>query len=111
MATITDKFQLTENLIKDIPSHIVGAMELLEETVDDEYLVEADFILCKVIFADQRYTFIHGFPGDNPSGIFYLNNELIAKVGECIEHETELQEWYYDVTNGLMDFGIFKLDH
>ncbi len=59
----------------------------------DESLKNEDFIICDLEFSENnKYTFIHGFPGDNPAGMIYNDNSEIYE-------DTMFHKWYNEITH------------
>ena len=67
-----------EKLSKDL----MRQLALEKEDLDDERLLEQDFVVWEVEMEDIKFKFYHGFPGDNPVGVLVSMDEIIATVGE-----------------------------
>ena len=65
-----------------------------------EELRNSDYIIATVKFKGKEYTFIHGFPGDNPVGGFLDQNlNVVTAVGEGGPYdESSLSKWYDTLT-------------
>ena len=70
------------------------------EYEENEELRDSDYIIATVKFKGKKYTFIHGFPGDNPIGGFLDQNwNVVITVGEGGPYdESSLSKWYYKLT-------------
>ena len=70
------------------------------EYEENEELRNSDYIIATVKFEGKKYTFIHGFPGDNPIGGFLDQNwNVVTIVGEGGPYdESSLSKWYDKLT-------------
>ncbi len=69
------------------------------EYEEDEELRNSDYIIATVKFKGKEYTFIHGFPGDNPIGGFLDQNwKIVAVVGEGGD-KGSFSDWYNKLTD------------
>lgn len=50
---------------------------------------------------------IHGFPGDNPSGVIYHEDQVAAWIGEGCDENNPFGKWYMDLTNYSTDCSKF----
>jgi len=106
---IQTKRQMTMAILQSLPEDVVidSDLYLYEDYVEDDFLGEQEFIIVEMTYKGQTYTMIHGFPGDNPSGIIYnpASREIVARVGEGMTAETNLEKWYFNVTHDCMDYS------
>ena len=75
----------------------------LECYEDDEYLVESDYVIFDLEINTVKYTMIHGFPGDNPAGVIFNENESydIRNQGD---NKNEVYDWYNKTTENGSNF-------
>jgi len=80
----------------------------LSDYENDEHVKEQDWIIGDITFDGVAHIIIHGFPGDNASGIIY---DPVGKkyymIGEGMTEEDCLsapQMWYLQVTNHVMEW-------
>src|SRR4030042_3701432 len=97
--TLADPDRLGEDFWDDIG---------LTDYEDDEHVKQQDWIIGNITFDDVVYTIIHGFPGDNASGIIYNSNRKeYYMIGESMMEEdcqSVPQTWYLKETNDVSDF-------
>ena len=76
---------------------------------NSEELGDSDFIFGEIQVEETKYKFIHGFPGDNPSGLFYKsdNNDYEERilVGEGMNSSDHPAiKWYNETTQNGCKF-------
>lgn len=75
---------------------------------DDEQVRRSDWIIGEITFNEYKYTIIHGFPGDNASGIIYNStNKEYYIIGEGMMEKdcASVQgSWYIEITNDVTEF-------
>lgn len=92
----------------DLDTHPDSIKECLGDWMieSDRDCVESDCVLGELEYNGAAYSFIHGYPGDNPSGVIWNETEQFL-VGECEKQLTAdpVVTWYYALlaTNGLED--------
>ena len=93
--------------LDDIKIHFKEGDEYMDYFVEDDTnqnLVDQGYIIGTIKIDSIVYTIIHGFPGDNPQGIIF-NDSITCRVGECIDANGAIGEWYHKVTDGLSEFS------
>lgn len=102
--TLSDPNNLGEDFWDDIG---------LTDYENDEHVNSDDWIIGDVIFGEVVYTIIHGFPGDNASGIIYNSERKeYYPIGESIAEkdcQSAPQLWYLEATNDVTEFGSLIL--
>ncbi len=95
------KRQLTLEDISSLSDEIADIMCLDEEYQDNEYFQEQDFIIGILRHNDIEYSIIHGYPGDNATGIVFSGDTIIAHIGEgCDGDECDhFASWYASLNN------------
>ncbi len=101
--------QLTREFLKTIPKQVWETADLSDHPFDfldpsydqdeaDGYLINQDYVVCKLIYHRIDYIMLHGFPGDNPWGLIYRNDKIMAELGEGMSVNNELEDWYLSIT-------------
>lgn len=96
----------------DTIKYIVLRRWLIENNND---AVEMDCAIGTISYGDEVYSFIHGYPGDNPDGIIWNDKEEFH-VGEGLRNTSSdpVVDWYYQMleTNGTEDLfcNVLKSD-
>ena len=89
--------------VDDVASmqHIADYMCIVPDD-DNDSLKDSDFRMLS--FIDSPLKIVHGWPGDNSTGVIYdaLFN-VIKTLGECGEHTSDVEENVYD-KNSPYDF-------
>ena len=72
--------ELTEEYCETLSEEVIELLCLSSSPSDSDYelwMVEID---------GKVYKVIHGFPGDNPNGVFFIDNETYFQFGEGCEN-------------------------
>ncbi len=101
--TLEDYKNLPSNIFEEISDYLQGEND--EENA--EVIVEDNWIIGTVEIDNFTVNFIHGFPGDNPAGAFYLGQEFsfLGPSATSVFFASHL-EWYNRVTKD--DFSCFE---
>lgn len=72
-----------------------------EEAEINEALIESGYIIGELMIDGEKYTLIHGFPGDNPVGVFIDAEGKKTFVGEAIDTDFDVRPsvWYEETTD------------
>jgi hypothetical protein len=89
------ELKLPRNVIEDL---------CLQDYDDDQDLKDSGYVIGTLVYMDEEFMFIHGFPGDNPVGVIRNNSEY-HHVGELISEATAADDhplalWYDKITKG-----------
>ena len=82
-----------------------------EDQEVQEGLVRCDYEVWKVRIADDIFTVYHGFPGDNPLGVFVSPDGWI-QFGECREPDSTNQAftvfyaWYMAQSEQMCNYSF-----
>ncbi len=108
MSKITEIYQLTLDVTSIFPENFIDNICDDFSSYDDEGLRDQDFTYGKISSVDGILNFIHGFPGDNPSGVFYDDQfNIKARVGEGMDPINDFEKWYYDLTKEVTELNMF----
>ena len=108
----TDFRKLTLEDYKNLPPQIYEEIsDYLQGETDEEnaeVIREDNWIIGTVEIGGLRANFIHGFPGDNPAGAFYLGQEFcfLEASAKSVFFASHL-DWYVRVTKN--DYSAFEL--
>lgn len=99
MISILSKRQLVSQDLEVLDWNTVHNTLFIDDTDDIEYLFTHDYVWCEATKDDVKYIIIHGYPGDNASGVIIREAaplEIISSVGECMDRNNmdEWQIWY-----------------
>lgn len=95
----------------------------LENDIKDEYYLwededfdpeTLDLVVMNILIGDNQCTIYHGFPGDNPFGIFKSKEETF-RFGEGSNDEPNSEvgklflSWYINITKDMTDYSDFPV--
>jgi len=97
--SLINKRQLTSADIKKLDYDVVVNALFIDDIDDADYLIEQDYVWCELTKDGTNYIMIHGYPGDNSSGIIFKTDNpiiIIAHIGECMDSNNmnDWQKWY-----------------
>lgn len=81
---------------------------------DNESLAMEDYQTWTVEILGKIYNVIHGFPGDNPIGLFYKNDHAYYQFGEALSNNyndkvfTNFLKWYTEISKDLTDYEFIQ---
>lgn len=102
---ILKKQQVTRSIIGNISPYVLVDIKSdyflgCYDDKDDEYFVDQDFVYFTLRNGDKIYYMIHGFPGDNTSGIVFDEDGIIAWLDEDIDPKNPMNDfeaWYTEL--------------
>ena len=74
---------------------------------EDEELMEDNYVIGDIEINGKKYTMIHGFPGENASGVIYNQDEMhfVGQYIDAVEIDTIPLLWYSYVTRNGSNYS------
>lgn len=97
------------SLSKDLKQKLV----LEEGDYKQDDLLEEDYVFWEVQIGDKKFSFFHGFPGDNPRGVLLEGKDIVLLLwegeGNTLKESDEVAsflEWYTSKTNRGCNYDL-----